>query len=540
MKTKHSTLTMVSSLTVLGLLSGCAATNNTDSSTEESAVFAQTQHAIRLSDASSITPSEHWQLVWSDEFTGTEINKRNWSLEENCWGGGNNEQQCYTNQAENAYVKDGLLHIVAIKQDYTGPDNAQGAIGGAEKTLPYTSARLRTLDKRDNKYGRFEIRAKLPSGQGMWPAIWMLPSEDKYGTWAASGEIDIMEAVNLKAQSDASHEQDPDAKPIQENRIYGTLHYGKAWPHNVHSGQSTVLPGGVNPADDFHTYAIEWEEGEIRWYVDNLHYATQTQDGWYSQYESGGELVNAKGAAPFDEKFHLLLNLAVGGSWAANTNEKGIDSNDFPKTMLVDSVKVYRCSLDRWKGKGCASRSEQAKLVKGLQAPAILAVDDSYADGPKLDIFTDALNSSLAYASYDPVDIVEHNELEEAGRGTVLQVTKQNGSGNIYFRSPVTDVSHWRETGMLEFDIKVESMSDSAELLIKMDSGWPKTSDYTVPLPALGEWSTVRISIDEILSSDNRFEGGNQADPKAISNLLVFEPQGAMSFKLDNIRFEKQ
>jgi beta-glucanase (GH16 family) len=158
--------------------------------------------------------------------------------------------------------------------------------------LPYTSARLRTKDKRDQKYGRFEILAKLPTGQGTWPAIWMLPTENKYGTWAASGEIDIMEAVN--------------------------------------------------PADGFHTYAIESEEGEIRRYVDNLHYATQTQDGWYSQYEKEkGLLVIAKGAAPFDEKFHLLLNLAIGGSWFANANQQGVDDSDYPRTMLVDYVKVY-------------------------------------------------------------------------------------------------------------------------------------------------------------------------------------------------------
>ncbi|MGR5346332.1 glycoside hydrolase family 16 protein [Vibrio mediterranei] len=519
-----------SSLATLTLLSGCASTgDNTDGDTD----LVQTQAPVALEYA-PVTPSDNWQLVWEDEFDGDEINKRNWSLEENCWGGGNNEQQCYTKRDKNAFVKDGMLHIVALKESYTGPDNPEGK-AGPEKRLPYTSARLRTLNKRDHKYGRFEIRAKLPEGQGTWPAIWMLPTENKYGTWAASGEIDIMEAVNLKSQSDA-----PGAAAGQgENRIYGSLHYGKKWPDNVYSGQGATLPGGVNPADGFHTYAIEWEEGEIRWYVDNIHYATQTQDGWYSQYEQEGGLVNAKGAAPFDEKFHLLLNLAVGGSWSANANQKGIDPDTFPKTMLVDSVKAYRCKVDRWKGKGCASTSEEAKLVEGHAAPAILAADDSYANGPVLDIFTDSLNAALAYASYDPVNLVEHQEVEEAGRGSVLEITKQNGAGNIYFRSPVTDVTHWKETGVLVFDMKVESMGNGTELLVKMDSGWPKTSDYTVPLPATGEWGEVRIAIADILDSDNRFVGGNQANPKAISNLLVFEPQGAMTFKLDNIRFEK-
>ncbi len=521
-----------SSMAIITLLTGCTVTDSAENGSSDPV---QTQKPVELNDT-PVMPSPDWQLVWQDEFEGDSINKRNWSLEENCWGGGNNEQQCYTRQSDNAFVQDGYLHIVARKQSHTGPDNPEGKLGGATKTLPYTSARLRTLDKRDAKYGRFEIKAKLPSGQGTWPAIWMLPSENKYGTWAASGEIDIMEAVNLKAQSDVTGATQGD----EENRVYGSLHYGKAWPDNVYSGQGAVLPNGINPADDFHTYAIEWEEGEIRWYVDNIHYATQTQQGWYSQYEGeSGVLTNAKGAAPFNEKFHLLLNLAVGGAWSANANENGIDPESFPKTMLVDSVKVYRCSVDRWKGKGCASVSEQAKLVKGKVAPEILASDDSYAQGPVLDIFSDALNANLAYASYDPVDIVEHQEVEEAGRGSVLQVTKKNGAGNIYFRAPTTNVTHWLESGVLIFDIKVDSSGSNVDLLVKMDSGWPKTSDYVVPLPEVGQWGEVRIAIADIINSDNRFASGNQADPKAISNLLVFEPQGEMSFKLDNIRFNK-
>ncbi len=529
-RTANLSPTLLGSVISVALLSGCA---STDKEQEADTSLVQTKAPVMLTNT-PVEVSGDWQLVWEDQFEGDSISKRNWSLEQNCWGGGNNEQQCYTNRSKNAFVQDGLLHIVAHKERYTGPDNPEGK-AGPEKTLPYTSARLRTKDKRDQKYGRFEIRAKLPTGQGTWPAIWMLPTENKYGTWAASGEIDIMEAVNLKTQSDA-----PNAKPgDEENRIYGSLHYGKKWPDNVYSGQGATLPEGVNPADGFHTYAIEWEEGEIRWYVDNLHYATQTQDGWYSQYEKEkGLLVNAKGAAPFDEKFHLLLNLAIGGSWSANANQQGVDDSDYPKTMLVDYVKVYRCGVDRWKGKGCTSRSELAKHVEGHAAPAILAADDSYADGPTLDVFTDTLNAALAFASYDPVNLVEHAVVEEAGRGSVLEITKQNGAGNLYFRSPVTDMTDWKKNGTLIFDIKVEQGSDT-ELLIKMDSGWPNTSDYVVPTPAEGEWGQVKIAIADILDSDNSFAPGSQADPKAVNNLLVFEPQGAMTFKLDNIRFER-
>ncbi|KIE21901.1 beta-glucanase [Vibrio sinaloensis] len=510
------------------LIAGCASTADTPD-----ASFITGKKPVILKQE-TITPSEKWQLAWQDNFDGERINPRNWSFEQNCWGGGNNEQQCYTDREQNAFVKDGFLHIVARKESFTGPDNPDGVKGGATKTLPYTSARLRTKGKRDQKYGRFEIRAKLPSGQGTWPAIWMLPTQSKYGTWAASGEIDILEAVNLNTQSDA-----PGAKPGDaENRIHATLHYGKAWPDNVHSGLGVTLPNGINPADDFHTYAIEWEEGEIRWYVDNIHYATQTHEGWYAQYEQDGQLVNADTLAPFNEKFHLLLNVAVGGSWAANANEKGVNSDIFPQTMLVDYVKVYRCSVDRWKGKGCAATSENATLVKGNQPPAILVQDDSYANGPELIIFEDSLNTSLAYGSYDPTDIVEHAEVDEPSRGKVLSISKLNGGGNLYFRSPKTDLSSWLESGVLSFDVKVESIGAGVELVVKMDSGWPATSDITVPLDGTSDWQTISIPVADIIAGGNRYASGS-ADPSNINNLLVFEPTGEMSILLDNIRMTK-
>jgi len=514
----------------VGLLAGCSSQGSGSAVATD---FIQSKKHVELKNIPQ-TPSADWTLAWEDQFEGDKINSQNWGLEYNCWGGGNFEQQCYTKRARNAFVKDGLLHIVAHKETFSGPANPEGKSGPKAK-LPFTSARLTSLNKRDHKYGRFEIRAKLPSGQGAWPAIWMLPSDKKYGMWAASGEIDIMEAVNLKAQSDAHGATQGDL----ENRIHGTLHYGSYWPDNMLAGQAVSLPDNVNPADDFHTYALEWEEGEMRWYVDNIHYATQTQDGWYSQYNKNGELVTAEGDAPFDVKFHLLLNLAVGGSWAANANEKGIDKSDFPKTMLVDYVKVYSCSLDTETGKGCATKGEQAILVKGHEAPAILAKDDSYADGPLLDIFSEGLNSQLAYSTYDPNNIIMYQEVVEDGRGKVLAINKKNGAGNIHFRSPTTDLTDWLETGELIFDVKVESMTAGSELIVKTDSGWPKTSDMTVDLPPVGQWGEVRIKLADLLSSGNRAAAGNKADAKTINNLLVFEPSASMVFKLDNIRFEK-
>ena len=241
-----------------------------------------------------------YELVWNDEFDGTHIATTRWEHEVNGWGGGNNELQYYTDRPENSYVENGMLHIVALKEQYTGPDG----------TRQYTSARMRTRDKGDWTYGRFDIRAKLPQGQGLWPAIWMLPTDWEYGGWAASGEIDIMELLG--------HEP---------NRTYGTLHYGGEPPKNVHSGTSYTLPGSTFAAG-FHVFTLEWDTTEFRWYVDGVQY--QTQNDWYTE--------NQLYPAPFNRRFHLLLNVAVGGNWPGNPDATTV----FPQEMIVDYVRVFR------------------------------------------------------------------------------------------------------------------------------------------------------------------------------------------------------
>lgn len=241
------------------------------------------------------------QLVWSDEFDGTSLDLSKWEHQigtgcPSLCGWGNNELQYYRSQ--NVTVSGGLLRITARQQSFGGSS--------------YTSGRIRTRGDLGNHwtYGRFEVRARLPQGQGLWPAIWMLPTDYVYGGWAASGEIDIMELVG--------HEP---------NRVHGTLHYGNPWPGNVFSGSSTTLPSGTF-ADSFHVFAIEWEPTEIRWYLDGVQYAAQSS--WWS----------GAGAypAPFDQNFHLLLNVAVGGNWPGNPN----GSTQFPQTMEVDYVRVYQ------------------------------------------------------------------------------------------------------------------------------------------------------------------------------------------------------
>lgn len=330
----------------------------TTAATSASSATADTGDDGNGSSTTGDAPGQGWTLVWSDEFDGEAIDDAKWGREVNCWGGGNGEQQCYTASDDNAYVEGGRLHIVARNQPTSGPavndDDPSYNPGDTSVTLPYSSARLRTRGLGDWRFGRIEIRAQLPRGQGTWTGVWMLPTDQVYGGWAASGEIDIMEAVNLGVGG--------------ETRVYGTLHYGSYWPNNVHSGTEYALPGGVNPADDFHDYALEWEQGEIRWYVDGFHYATAQQ--WYTRYDDGsGQMVLGEGAAPFDERFHLLLNLAVGGAWAGNVNDGGIDASVFPQQLVVDHVRVYACGVDPETGDGCDTLGDDAELVPGVPPP---------------------------------------------------------------------------------------------------------------------------------------------------------------------------
>ena len=483
--------------------------------------------------------SSDWQLVWSDEFDGSVIDPAKWSYEVNCWGGGNDEQQCYTNQLANAFLANGFLHIVARRENYTGPAASEDASDydpAVTKTLPYTSARLRTKHKGDWRYGRIEARMKLPFGQGTWPAFWMLPTDNVYGGWAASGEIDIMEAVNIGTTTDSTA---PAHAGGLERRVHGTLHYGRAWPDNVHSGLEYWLPGNANPALDFHTYAIEWEDGEIRWYVDDVHYATQRASGWYSQYiNNSGRLVNAEGNAPFNERFHLILNLAVGGSWASTVNDKGINEAIFPQTMVVDYVRVYQCGLDNVTGHGCSTISGDATLVAGNAPPALDVADPSLGKAATLTLFADDLNSALAYNSYNPDGALRYQELAVAGRGDVIDLVKTVANGNLYFEySPRLDLSQWQANGELLFDLKLLSRASNAELDIKLDSGWPNASPYRLKLPALNQWQTVRVPLATILANDNPYAPGRYADLSNLLNLLVIEPTAAMHLQLDNIRY---
>lgn len=254
-----------------------------------------------IADNDAVSPGDTLTLVWQDEFDAASLDPETWFFETGDGteygipGWGNNELQYYL--PDNARLEGGMLKIEAREESVA--------------TFDYTSARINTRDRFAFRYGRIEARMRLPGGQGLWPAFWLLPQDSPYGTWAASGEIDIMEAVNLGGSGG--------------NDVHGTIHYGGEWPANQSSSMAYLVP--ANAQEEFHTYAIEWDSGEIRWYVDDVMYAMR--NSWSS---TGGAFP-----APFDQPFYILFNVAVGGNWPGPPNA----GTAFPVTMEVDWVRVY-------------------------------------------------------------------------------------------------------------------------------------------------------------------------------------------------------
>jgi beta-glucanase (GH16 family) len=239
-----------------------------------------------------------YSLKWSDEFNGTALDQHSWSYETgdgcpNLCNWGNNELQYYTNSMDNLFFQDGKMIIEAKQQ----------AVGGKN----YTSARIKTQDKKPIKYGRIDIRAKLPVGKGIWPAFWMLPENSVYGGWPKSGEIDITELLG----------QEP-------NKVYGTLHYGPG-PGSTQISRNKVLSNGTFN-DEFHVFSINWKQDKIEWLIDGNIFSTADKSAFGSNNY------------PFNEDFYLLINLAVGGNWPGNPDA----TTYFPQWLIVDYVRVYQ------------------------------------------------------------------------------------------------------------------------------------------------------------------------------------------------------
>ena len=245
----------------------------------------------------NIPDNEEYKLIWHDEFDGDELDRSIWNVELHEPGWVNEELQEYVDSPENIKVENSTLILQPVK-----------------KGDKYTSGRVNCQGKKDLLYGVFEVSAKVPTGKGYLPAFWMMPKEEEhYGQWPRCGEIDCMEVMG----------QDT-------TKVYGTLHYGN--PHEQSQGEYVLETGDL--AKEFHTYTCKWEPGKITWYIDGIQYHEETK--WYSATEGVGTLPYP---APFDQPFHVILNLAIGGSWVGYPDETTTYED---QAFVIDYVRAYQ------------------------------------------------------------------------------------------------------------------------------------------------------------------------------------------------------
>ncbi|MGP1272462.1 MAG: family 16 glycosylhydrolase [Phycisphaerales bacterium] len=358
-----------------------------------------------------------WSLIWADEFDGTALDPAKWEYQLGDGsafgipGWGNNELQYYRDVPANASVSSGSLKITARAESFGGKS--------------YTSARIRTANRFEFTYGRIEGRIRLPSTTGIWPAFWMLPTASPYGGWAAGGEIDIMESVNFA------------------DRIYGTIHYGGPFPANVKAG-GQYAPG-TDFSQGFHVYTVEWDPNQMRWYVDGILYKTIDREVWYST------AAQTNPRAPFDQDFHLLLNVAVGGNFPGNPN----GSSQFPQTMEVDWVRVYQRERQPFGG-------TLATIPGTVEAENF---DEGYPGQVYVD--ADAFNIGGVYRPEEDVDI-------EATAGGGFNV------GWIDFAESMQYTVDVRQAGEYTITARVASASTGGSFVLNLD-GVPVGPAFLVP-----------------------------------------------------------
>ncbi len=322
-------------------LAGCGTTPVATTTTATPTTAAPTY--VNQTDAKDVPQLEGYSLLWNDEFNGDTLNEENWTRELREPGWTNNELQAYTDKDENIFVKDGSLVLKAIQTK------------DADGKLSYTSGKVNSQNKKDFLYGKVVVSAKVPEGQGLWPAVWMMPQDENvYGQWPKCGEIDIMETLGN-----------------QTNIAYQTIHYGE--PHGQQQGIKTLDSGSFSEA--FHEYSVEWEPGEIRFYIDGE--LMKTINDWFSAVEGEDDKPYP---APFNQPFFVQMNLAVGGNWPGNPDA----TTDFSKAeFVVDYVRVYQ------KAEYDTNVTKPAKDFRELTADGNLIYNGDFAVVEPLDDETD-------------------------------------------------------------------------------------------------------------------------------------------------------
>lgn len=427
-------------------------------------------------------------LIWNDEFDGDSLDTEKWAFqygtgtEYGLDGWGNSELQYYTDREENVRVEDGKLIITAVKEE----KSYQG--------MRYTSARLRTVSDEETlfstTYGRVEARIRMPEGEGLWPAFWMLPVDETiYGGWAASGEIDIMEA-----------------RGRLPGQIGGTLHYGKVWPNNTYKSQDYNFPEGTD-ITDFHVYSLEWEPGVMRWYVDEECYFTF--DKWFSQGKEGA--VEYTAPAPYDVPFYILLNLAVGGTFDPDAD---VELAEFPASMEVDFVRVYQ------KEAGYEPPSANAEAIDtrdqdGFAAYAAAYEDNEFLADPGFETMnTEAIRNTDSGIVPDSKDWqfavgnfggAAEAAVEELAEGKFARIDITSGGNQSY---AVQLIQHFPVIEGYSYEITFDAKADTKRSFVLSPSGdgdnaWVK-------------YSTFDVSADtELQSYSYTFKMNSPTDPTA-------------------------
>lgn len=384
---------------------------------------------IALVPTGNTSAASTWNLAWSDEFDGSSLNTANWTAETGTGSGGwgNNELQYYTNRTQNLQVTGGNLVITAQKESYGG--------------MNYTSARIKTQGLKNFTYGKIEARIKLPSGQGLWPAFWMLGSNITTAGWPASGETDIMERVNNNAF------------------VNGTVH----WDAGGHAEYGQV--SGNLDFSQYHVYSVEWDSKYIKWFVDGNQF-----NQFYIENGTGN-------TEEFQKPFFLLLNLAVGGNWPGAPNS----ATSFPAQMLVDYVRVYQAGAP---STGIVSGGVYTLMSK-VSGKVLDVKDVSTADGAKIHQWTNYTASNQQFRVESTGDgfyklTAMHSgkvlDVPNASTSSGVQLQQANDNGSNAQRWSIIDVGggYYKlisKASGLAMDVSSSSTADGAAVQQWTDNG---------------------------------------------------------------------
>ena len=425
---------------VTPLCFGCG--NTADLAATESAT-------AEVEEVKTETPElEGYNLLWSDEFDGTELNTDVWNYEPHEPGWTNNELQEYTTSTDNVFVRDGHLVIKAIETEQDG-------------AAYYTSGKVTTQNTQDFMYGKVVVSAKVPEGQGLWPAIWMMPQDESfYGQWPKCGEIDIMEVLGNDTTTS-----------------YSTIHYGE--PHAEQQGTITLENGSFS--DDFHLYSVEWEPGEMRFYTDDE--LVLTVNDWFTAVDGEDEKDYP---APFNQPFFVQMNLAVGGNWPGNPDE----TTDFDNAEFeIDYVRVYQ--KDEYD-------TNVTKPEQNYRAPL---EDGNYIFNGDFTVAEDLeddedwrfllFNGGEAQAYID------------ADNGELVVETTAEGSEEYSVQLVQANLPMLKgHTYQLTFDIKADEARDAVVCVSAPTAGWIRYfEDTTIDVPT--DWQTYTFDFEVTAKDDN-------------------------------------